>query len=234
MSEGIGFFIADSYSARGISETAADQRQLSRTSRIIDALRALEALGRHPRVDGDRIGITGLSFGGIVAFGASHEPSVNSVLPGGPRFKAHVPMYPGCTVYERYEPTGAPLLFLLGGADNYTSVAGCLRLIESMKAAGAVVDQVVYPGAHHGFISSSPVYFNQEVWSFKDCAQSKLGVDGEISNPAGSSSGRTWSEWISIYTKGGCATRGASIGRNEAAAKDALERVVEFFVEKLK
>ena len=233
--EGIGFFIADSYSGRGIGETTRDQSQLSGASRVTDALRALEALARHPRIDPARIGIAGTSWGGAVAARTSHEPFAAALLPGGPRFAAHVPFYPACGgLFELYGPTGAPLLFLIGGADNYTSPERCMEQVENMKRAGADVQAVVYPGAHHGFISSRPVYRHRAAWTFIDCGGSVLGRDGEVRGRAWSSEGRTFPQLVRQVIATGCPRRGVNIGRNEDAARDALDRTVAFFAEHLR
>ncbi|MDE0409738.1 MAG: hypothetical protein OXN81_17965, partial [Alphaproteobacteria bacterium] len=126
---GIGLFVADSHSGRGIRHTMSDQTQLSGASRAVDTLRALEALARDSRIDPARIGIAGWGSGGTAAIRASHEAYAAAVLPGGPRYAAHVVLYPFCGYrFERYEPSGAPFLFLLGGADNYTKPEFCEEL----------------------------------------------------------------------------------------------------------
>ena len=234
--EGIGFFIADSFSGRNLRGTAEDQTRLSGASRVTDALRALEALAADPRVDGDRIGIAGTSWGGAVAIRASHEPYAEAVLPGGPRFAAHVPFYPHCNAqFERHEPTGAPLLFLVGGADNYTAPEYCEQLADKMRQAGAEVEAVVYPGAHHGFISSKYVYRYDRAWQVNDCGVAVLGRDGEMRTDKRSSEGSTYGQFVrQVILNDNCADRGVTIGRNEEAAQDALKRTVTFFVEHLK
>lgn len=231
---GIGFFLADSYSGRGIHETSREQGQLSRASRVIDAFRALEALSEHPRVDPARIGITGTSFGGQVGFLTSHEHWAGAVLPGGPRFAAHLPLYPSCaTNPDPYQPTGAPLLFLLGASDDYTDPGPCLVLVEEWKAAGVNVDVVAYPGAHHGFISSRQVYWHEDAWEFNDCPPGRIGPDGEYRSPAFSSEGITWVELVRLGARA-CGKRGVHIGRDNRAAQDALERSISFFGSHLK
>lgn len=226
---GIGFFHADSYSGRGIHETSRKQGQLSRASRVIDAFRALEALSEHPRVDPDRIGITGTSFGGQVSILTSHEPWAEAILPGGPRFAAHLPLYPSChTKSDPYQPTGAPLLLLLGALDDYTDPGPCLARVEEMKAAGVNADVVAYPGAHHGFISSREVYWHKDAWEFNDCPLGRIGPDGEYRSAAYSSEGITWVGLIRLGART-CGKRGVHIGRDNRAAQDALERSVSFF-----
>lgn len=236
--EGIGLLLADSYTARQIGYTAGDQSKLSTASRIVDGLRALEALARHPRVDPARVGIAGSSFGGLVAIGTSHEPYAALVLPDGVRYAAHVPFYPSCqSRFERYEPTGAPLLFLLGEADDYTRHDFCLAQADRLREVGASVDVVTYPDAHHDFISTRPVTFYEGIWHFNECGVSVFRTDGEMVGATGSSSvGRTYAEVIreGAAAAGGCARRGVHVGRNDEAARDSLKRAVAFFATHLK
>ncbi len=235
--KGIGLFIADSYSGRGLGESSGDQSTLSGASRVTDAFRALEALAAHPRVDGARIGITGASWGGTVSIRTSHEPYAAAVLPGGPRYAAHASFYPSCSArFERYEPTGAPVLFLLGEADDYTWARFCKELAREMRRAGAEVEAVSYPGAYHSFIRSKPVRWVETPWHFNHCGPSVLGIDGETrSRRAGSSEGISWLQLIrKAVAPGGCAERGVTAGRNEAAARDSPKRTAAFFAAHLK
>ena len=228
---GIGLFVLDSHSGRGIGHTMADQTQLSGASRTVDALRALEALAARKRIDPARIGHAGWGSGGNAAVRASHEPYAASVLPGGPRYAAHAALYPYCGYrFERYEPAGAPLLFLLGGADNYTKAEFCEELAGGMREAGGSVEVVTYPGAHHGFAGALPLRRNEKAWHFNDCGTVLLGADGEmLARSIGSSEGLTFRQYVIKAVRSGCARQGVSIGRDEAAGTDALRRIAAFF-----
>ena len=68
---GVATFILDSFSARGIVETATNQAQLEGLTMINDAYRALEVLAKHWRIDPARIALMGFSRGGRVALYAS-------------------------------------------------------------------------------------------------------------------------------------------------------------------
>ena len=231
---GIGLFVLDSHSGRGIGHTMADQTQLSGASRTVDALRALEALARDKRIDPARIGHAGWGSGGNAAIRASHEPYAASVLPGGPRYAAHAALYPFCGYrFERYEPAGAPLLFLLGGADNYTKAEFCEGLVGGMREAGGSVEVVTYPGAHHGFAGALPLRRNAKAWHFNDCGAIQVGTDGELRSDFGSSEGLTYRQFIVKAVRSGCAKQGVDIGRDEAAGQDALSRTVAFFTANL-
>ncbi len=231
---GIGLFVLDSHSGRSIGHTMADRTQLSGASRTVDALRTLEALAGRKRIDPARIGIAGWGSGGTAAIRASHEPYAAAVLPGGPRYAAHAALYPFCGYrFDRYEPAGAPLLFLLGGADNYTKPGICKELAGKMREAGGGVEVVSYPGAHHGFAGALPLRRASKAWHFNDCGAILLGTDGEMRSDFGSSEGLTYRQFVVKAVRSGCAKQGVDIGRDEEAGRDALSRTVAFFAANL-
>jgi dienelactone hydrolase len=73
---GIAAFILDSFTGRGITSTNSDQDQLSRLVGVLDAYRALDLLGSHPRIDPARVLIMGFSRGG----GAAHWSAQKRLL----------------------------------------------------------------------------------------------------------------------------------------------------------
>src|SRR5580704_17326350 len=62
---GVGAFLVDSFTGRGIVQTVTDQSQLSSLAMIIDAYRALEILSKHSAIDPSRIAVMGFSKGGF-------------------------------------------------------------------------------------------------------------------------------------------------------------------------
>jgi dienelactone hydrolase len=64
---GVATFIIDSFTARGIESTMADQAQLGRFDMILDAYRALAVLAAHRRIDVRRVVLMGFSLGCHVA-----------------------------------------------------------------------------------------------------------------------------------------------------------------------
>ena len=63
---------------------------------------------------------------------------------------AGVAFYPPC---ETTEGLYAPLLILIGGADNITPQSDCkeTKRMASQTGHSSPVDMIVYPGAHHAF-----------------------------------------------------------------------------------
>ena len=153
---GVAALVLDSFKGRGVASTVRDQAAVSTNDMLGDAFAALKALAGHARVDAARVGIVGFSKGGSVALLAASEARAAKALPEGLRFALHVPFYPAC-VNHHYKPktTAAPIYLLLGGADTYVGVAPCQEYAATLKAEGARIETVVFPGAMHGFDGGS-------------------------------------------------------------------------------
>jgi dienelactone hydrolase len=81
-----------------------------------------------------------------VAETRSFEPFV---LPSNLRFRAAVAFYP------RYRAVGLrpgiPTLILIGAVDDRTPSEDCSHTVARWGSEGPTIEQVVYPGTHHGF-----------------------------------------------------------------------------------
>ncbi len=219
---GIGSFVIDSFGPRGIGSTGDDQSRLPLAASVADALNAFRLLARYPDVDPQRIGIMGFSKGGQVALYTALEPFRRAVLADGERFALHIALYASCSIpYKANAVTGAPLLLLLGGADDYTPAAHCERYADWFLAKGAPVSKIVHPGAHHGFDMPQPPRRLPRVQSARGC-----GLDIELEPVAG----RRWdgtevpADLIPAYLLG-CMQRGATFGGDPGALGDSIEQV---------
>ncbi|MBP0444472.1 dienelactone hydrolase family protein [Roseomonas sp. SSH11] len=222
---GIATLVVDSFTPRGISATGADQSRLSLAASVADALSALRLLSTHPGIDASRIGIMGFSKGGQVALYTALEPFRRAVLPEGQRFALHVALYSSCSIpYKAEAVTGAPMLLLLGGADDYTPSAHCTRYAEWFRSKGSPVTMRVFEGAHHGFDVPEPPRFLSMVQSARDC-----GLDIGLE----SREGRIWhtgetipGDAIPRYLRG-CMQRGGTFGGDGRALAAAIREVEE-------
>ncbi len=137
---GIATFTIDSFGPRGLTTTAMDQGRLSTMANLTDALAALSLLATHPRIDSARIGVIGFSRGGQVALYSALEPLRRAVIDGDLRFAVHVALYPSCSIpYRARQVTGAPMLILLGAADDYTPPQPCRAYADWFRERGAPV-----------------------------------------------------------------------------------------------
>lgn len=153
---GIAAFYVDSFTGRGISSSVRDQAILSITDNTHDAFAALRLLRRHPRIAPAKIGVMGFSRGGTVSRASAMRDSFTQFRREGLGFALHVPFYPGCNFATVGPTTGAPMLFLLGGADDWTRAAHCLDFVAQLRRTSARIDVKVYSGAHHAWDSSAP------------------------------------------------------------------------------
>jgi dienelactone hydrolase len=231
---GVAALILDSFKGRGIASTVQDQARVSSAEMADDAFAALKALADHPRIDGKRVGLIGFSKGATAALLAAHETRAERALPPGLRFALHVLLYPWCgSHYYKPKSTGAPVYMLLGSADTYIGVAPCQEYAAALKAEGAQVEVVVYPGAGHGFDAGRAPYFDPRGENQSRCVfvqqpdrTSKERTSGLTTNDA---QGRPIP---AVYKRAlaACRTYGVSGGPNEAAkakAMAALRRYVQ-------
>jgi dienelactone hydrolase len=155
---GIAVFRVHSFDCRQVHSIVEDQLSVTAAMLLTDAYRALEQLVTHPRIDASRIGVTGWSLGGMVSLYAAYEP-LREALVGvdGPRFAAHLPLYPAAHVRpELPRWSSAPIRVLHGAADDYTPLRFVEGLVPDVEAGGGRIEVVAYPEAHHSFDSVEP------------------------------------------------------------------------------
>ncbi len=172
--------LPDSFGTRGAPDgvcAKGSKGVATYADRARDAKAALRYLQSLPYVDGGRIAVMGGSHGGstTLATVVAGSGESGSARPG---FAAAIALYPNCAaryggwraVRERpaggavvgydgvYQPS-APLLILIGNADDWTPAAYCQALAARSQAKGYPVEIVVYPGAYHSFDSDRPVVY---------------------------------------------------------------------------
>jgi len=139
--------VLDSFKPRGVDEACGRPMTVSPARRAWDALSAVRFLVGLGTVDPARIVVEGHSHGAVAVLIALETGRWQ--VPE--RFAAGIAWYPGCT----WNRTGltAPLLILIGGADDWTKASECRALVKRLAAAGQedLVALHVYPGATHAF-----------------------------------------------------------------------------------
>jgi carboxymethylenebutenolidase len=124
------------------------------TIRPLDAYGALAWLRARPDVDGARIGLQGWSNGGSATLAAMAAGS--GFVPGSQQgFAAALAFYPACGLKDAFKESGykpyAPLLVLMGAADEEVSPKRCERLVADSRKHGGDIAIRLYDGAEHGF-----------------------------------------------------------------------------------
>ena len=140
-------FPRNSYKAR----PAAVSEQ---TVRPLDAYGALTYLRTRPEVSAGHIGLQGWSNGAMTTLVTMSDAPPGLADPTPAKgFRAALALYPGCGIEalkRRYVPY-APVLMVLGSADDEVSPKTCERFADRVRAAGGALEVVVYEGAEHNF-----------------------------------------------------------------------------------
>ncbi len=149
--------VVDSWGSRGIVENCSrGTPDVDRADRFDDAFGALRYLQSLPFVDPGRIGAMGWSNGGVFAMAVINGPSLERAMRRGVTlppvgFRLGIGLYPGGCFSLIEEGVVAPLLVLIGGADDWTLASTCERMADAMRAKGAEVTIRIFPGAYHYF-----------------------------------------------------------------------------------
>ena len=259
----IGIFEIDNFTSRGTKETASNQGKVSINAGELDALVAYKILDKHPRVNAKKLGITGLSRGGNAANMAIEKKFSDVILGEENYYQASLPMASDCfnVAFDKPTPTPAKILFLLGGADNYTLAKFCVAYAEKMKKAGGNVEVIVKEGWHHDFYNDAPVsncsncvHFNKcEIYApqgwvmndegfihekqtdiFKEAFKMDLEKWRKKFEKASTKPGASNKLYRKLYTKmyKKCGERGTTNGGDRG--KETVEIAVPFFVNALK
>jgi dipeptidyl aminopeptidase/acylaminoacyl peptidase len=150
---------------------------------VSDTVAGIRALALDDRVDASRAAVMGGSAGGFTALlVAAHHPAVVSAAVSlfgvtdlfdlaatTHRFESryldrlvgtlpeHADRYSARSPVTRAPEIGVPVLVLQGADDKVVPPAQAQLLVDSMRAAGGIVEQHVYEGEGHGFAKESTV-----------------------------------------------------------------------------
>ncbi|MFI5329603.1 MAG: dienelactone hydrolase family protein [Desulfobaccales bacterium] len=135
------------------------------------AAAALKWLAAQPSVDGQRLGVMGFSWGGIMSVLMSSELVQERLGKEVPRPVAFAPFYPACSLMARMlvnpklafynahtRMSGAPMLIQVGTRDDYEEGEHtCDALVAMWPAAARAHTTIRYvEGATHDFDSQKP------------------------------------------------------------------------------
>lgn len=231
---GVIAIVPNSLKARGLNSTGSDQSVLSKATRLFDTFATFRYLQGLSCVDATRVGLTGYSFGGIIAID-SVEEAIASKLGGGFVYKATLPLYPSCqTNFADTNPTKTKVHILAGGADDYTPAYYCRDSVEVKKRKGWDIRITVLDSAHHGFNKGYKPRKFSDNWTFADCGVGFVDAEGyEFSKEHKVSTKKIgWNEYVRTLAKI-CGRKGVTVGGTKALASETLDFTVKYFKQNL-
>ncbi len=139
----------DSLRPRGLGQICKGTGLVTSAMRAADAFAALDYLADQPYVRPDRIMVMGFSHGGGIALDVVTAFRIDARPADAPRFNASVALYPSCSYVRRQMAEyRAPVLVLVGEADDWTPADACRQLAERHPE---LITLKTYPGALHAF-----------------------------------------------------------------------------------
>lgn len=156
VAQGYAALVLDSFEPRGVANACGDPLLVAPRRRAWDALSAARWLGALGSIDRDRLVLQGDSHGGwTVLVTLQREP-----WPAPEHFAAGIAFYPYC-----YRVAGftAPLLILIGDADDWTPAWRCRQMLDALPrdGSGGDVELKIFPGATHAFDFPQPARTNR-------------------------------------------------------------------------
>jgi len=143
---------------------------------------AYKFLKNHPRVNVNKIGITGSSRGGTVSFIVADKKFTENFLDSGDGFAAILPMSPECRIaglFENPEITkNSKILVVQGKKDEIKS---CIEYVEKIKANGGDIKIDLKKGWHHDFVGHRKA-FKDYRYNFSKCPPYYIKDNGDIND----------------------------------------------------
>ena len=228
--ENIAVFVGDSYSKR---EKKLQGWRLGLAARVLDGLVVLNTLSKHKNIDPDNIGITGYSYGGMVAFFTAY-PKLLDLVSNGKSFAAYMPVYPGCDiVFKDMKLVKKPMLMLHAELDNYAPTIDCINYVKQLKENGNDIELKIYKGAHHGFIKVQETKVLSDVGNFRYCKPGYVTDEGYWFYHNKDWKNMTELETVNAVWKE-CGRPGVTVGGTLEQQEQTITDTVNFFKEHLK
>ena len=152
--QGVATLEINNCKPRGLSENnpiaANNFLKLTPWMGAADALHALKFLQSHPKVDGNKIGIVGFSWGGQVAYFSGLDLIRKSIVGDDVDFALRASYYFFCRQFDNPKYSKNKLHIFQGEFDSVPP-NHCREMTESFNNLGYDVSIDVYPGAYHNF-----------------------------------------------------------------------------------
>lgn len=155
--KGFAAFVLDSFGARGVTSTVANQTQFSFAASAYDVLAALKILLTHPGIDGGRIGAQGHSRGGSAVLMAATRRFAHAIV-GAAELKGVLAAYPWCGQQFLDPRVGATdVRVIMGDADEWCSPMQVQGYCQAVRLSGGRIAMRLLGGVQHSFDRGSAI-----------------------------------------------------------------------------
>ena len=213
--DGFAAFVLDSFGARDVTSTVANQTQFSFASSAYDVLAAWKILAGHPQIDATRIGAQGHSRGGSAVMTAAARRFADAVIGANAGLKAVLAAYPW-SGHQFLDPrTGdTEIRVVMGDADEWCSPMQVQGHCQAIRLAGGKVAMRLIGGAQHSFDRGTDIVDVAEASVSPAAPTAYLDNNGAFIHPLGdvADSQLTDRDLMVYALKAGYGRKGARIG----------------------
>lgn len=229
---GVATFVLDSFGARQVTSTVADQTQFSFAASAFDVLAAFQSLSIRKEIDAKRIGAQGHSRGGSAVITAATRRFADAVIAPESGLAGVLAAYPW-SGQQFLDPSigGTKIRVLIGDADEWCSVAQVQGHCQAIRLAGGVATIRVFRGAQHSFDRDTPIVEIEEAAVARDAPISYIADDGALIHPTkGVPDPSLVDRDTMVYSmKAGYGKKGARIGSAEGQAEMFRDDMIRFW-----
>ena len=223
LKKGIAVIFVDNFNGRNVISAGADQGQVSTYSFYIDAFMTLEYLSKEPKININKVGITGWSRGGMNSLAIAEKRIRDVLISKDLYFAASLPRSVECRqsgYFRNPQPIKETKIWMVNGKNDDASHAHiCEEYGKKMKANGADIEVTTKAGWGHGFTANYEAEYESDQEAWHECPDYYTEDDGMANKDA------------SIDAS--CITYGYHIGGTNKSWKQFSRPFKKFFIKNL-
>jgi len=220
--DGFAAFVLDSFGARDVTSTVANQTQFSFAASAYDVLAAWKVLSAHPEIDASRIGAQGHSRGGSAVLTAATRRFADAVVGDGAGFRSVLAAYPW-SGHQFLDPSvdETEIRIIMGDADEWCSPMQVQGHCQAIRLSGGKVTMRLIGGAQHSFDRGTGIENVADASVSPAAPTIYIGNDGAFIHPLGGvADSKLVDRDLMIYAlKAGYGRKGAKIGSRDGEAE---------------
>jgi dienelactone hydrolase len=229
---GFASFVLDSFGARGVTSTVANQTQFSFAASAYDVLAAWKVLAALPEIDATKIGAQGHSRGGSAVLTAAARRFADAVLGKNAGLRGVLAAYPW-SGHQFLDPgVGATSVrVLMGDADEWCSPMQVQGHCQAIRLSGGDATMRLIAGAHHSFDRGTDIVDVPEASVSPAAPTAYIADDGALVHPTkGQGDPALVDRDLMVYAlKAGYGRKGARIGSRPGEAELFRDDMVAFW-----
>jgi len=218
---GFATFVLDSFGARGVTSTVANQTQFSFAASAYDVLAAWKVLAALPGIDATRIGAQGHSRGGSAVLTAATRRFADAMIGKGAGLQGVLAAYPW-SGHQFLDPAvgATSVRVLMGDADEWCSPMQVQGHCQAIRLCGGEATMRLIAGAHHSFDRGSAIEDVPSASVSPAAPTAYIADDGALIHPViGNGDPALVDRDLMVYAlKAGYGRKGAKIGSRPGEA----------------